>query len=236
MIATRVFFGRVNVSGDFYCTVPVTGWLRVKKRVIHSVASFVHGDAREESRSSLSRVSKKGTISLSLGRRYYSPARKRQRGRRISTLYLFTRRCARTLARRYTQKDDEPRGRAEGLLGGRSRDSHVPPRATKNAATFLAAVGIFSTYLIVLPWIPLGTPRPPPRPALYPSVLRMLPTRFNGGLVRACTRLLRLLAATRCSWHSYLNVISMFLRTAQSYPCTHYVASPIPQYLILTDI
>lgn len=77
---------------------------------------------------------------------------------------------------------------------------------------------------------------PPPRPALYPLVLRMLPTRFNGGLVRACTRLLRLLAATRCSWHSYLNVISMFLRTAQSYPCTRYVASPIPRYLILSDI
>lgn len=49
--------------------------------------------------------------------------------------------------------------------------------------------------------------------------------------MRACTRLLRLLAATRYSWHSYLNVISMFLRTARSYPCTHYVASPTFQYI-----
>jgi len=72
--------------------------------------------------------------------------------------------------------------------------------------------------------------------ALYSLVLRMLPTRFNGSLVRACTRLLRLLAATCCSWHSYLNVISMFLRTAWSYPCTRYIWRVQFQYLILTDI
>lgn len=76
------------------------------------------------------------------------------------------------------------------------------------------------------PAVDLGTHLP--RPRTLPSVLRMLPTRLNGSLVRACTRLLRLLAAARCSWHSYLNVISMFLRTARSYPCTRYVASPFP--------
>lgn len=199
--------------------------VKVKKRVIRSVASFIHGGAREESRSSLSRVSKKGIISLSLSLSYppwpayYSPARKRQRGRRISTLYLFTGRCARTLARRYTQKDDEPRGRAQkDYRGGPRPPISRFPRASasyQECGYLSGCCGYFFHLLIVLPWIPLGTHLLRGL-HLIPSVLRMLPTRFNGGLVRACTRLLRLLAATRCSWHSYLNVISMFLRTARS--------------------
>lgn len=136
--------------------------VKVKKRVIRSVASFVHGGAREESRSSLSRVSKKGIISLSYPPwpAYYSPARKRQRGRRISTLYLFTGRCARTLARRYTQKDDErERERAEGLPRGPRPISRFPrASASYQECGYLSGCcGYFFHLLIVLPWIPLGT-------------------------------------------------------------------------------
>lgn len=119
-------------------------------------------------------------------------------------LYLFTG-DARTL-----RGGDTPKRRRAATSGGlerehRERERRAPrfPRAsaaTRNAATFLAVPWIFFHLLIVPPWISL------PTRALYPSVLRMLPTRLNGSLVRACTRLLRLLAATR-SWHSYLNVI-----------------------------
>lgn len=52
------------MSNDFYRAASYRV-VKVKKRVIRFVASFVHGGAREESRSSLSRVSKKGIISLS---------------------------------------------------------------------------------------------------------------------------------------------------------------------------
>lgn len=189
----------------------------------------------------MSRVSKKGIISLSYPPwpAYYSPARKRQRGRRISTLYLFTGRCARTLARRYTQKDDEPRGREQkDYWGDRTPSDLAIPTCLRRLPRMRLPFWLLRVFFppTDCPTVDPSRYSPPPRPALYPSVLRMLPTRFNGGLVRACTRLLRLLAATRCSWHSYLNVISMFLRTARSYPCTHYVASPILRYLILPDI
>lgn len=136
------------------------------------------------------------------------------------------------------QKDDEPRGRAtlhRRAAPRRNRDLQRRPDLaiptclrSYQECDYLSGCSADFFPPTDCPTVDLGLPNSSGLRALYSLVLRMLPTRLNGSLVRACTRLLRLLAATCCSWHSYLNVISMFLRTARSYPCTHYMASPIP--------
>lgn len=183
------------------------------------------------------RAKNPGAACRELARRESSlsrPPRRWRRRKRARLFYLFTgmlvlyvantpKRRRATGKRRYGSRSGSPRP----MMGEkRARISRFPraSAATRNAATsFWLFRGFFPP--TDCPTVDLvGTSRPR---ALYPSVLRMLPTRLNGSLVRACTRLLRLLA-TRCSWHSYLNVIPPLSRTARSYPCTCYVANPFP--------
>lgn len=146
------------------------------------------------------------------------------------------------------QKDDESRKRATlhrrdpqkrtlwrehwEREEARSRGSHVPLQLPRMRLPFWLFHGFFPP--TDCPTVNLGTQLSSGLRALYSLILRILPTRLNGSLVRACTRLLRLLAATCCSWHSYLNVISMFLRTILFHVRITWRVQF--QYLILTDI
>lgn len=119
-------------------------------------------------------------------------------------------------------------GREEGPISRFPRAS----AATRNAATFLAVFPwIFSHLLIVLPWISVPEPRPPRFTRRLLS--NAADARLNGSLVRACTRLLRLLA-TRSQLalllKRYTDVAPSFSRTERGLirGYTHYVANPFP--------
>lgn len=237
-----IFFRHTN-HWRFLCAANYR-MVKVKKRVIR-VTSFIPG-AKNPGAACRELARRKSSLSYPFCRHI---TRRRERdkeaaaapvGASLDSLPIYW--DARTLPRRYPKRRRITRERA--TLHRRDRDPQKRTlwREHWERRPDLAVPTCFCSYqecgylsgcsadffhlLIVLPWI--SVPNSFGLHALYSLVLRMLPTRLNGSLVRSCTRLLRLLAATCCSWHSYLNVISIFLRTAGSYSCTHYMASPIP--------
>lgn len=168
--------------------------VKVKKRVIR-VASFVPGGAREESRSSMSRVSKKRVIFLSRPPRpppiAAGAAASQPAPHTTSSLPVYPGRCARiyiyTLPGGYPKRQRAPRagcnsiaplghrdpasarrrGR-EGPRRGHRCDSHVPPQLPRMRLPFWLFRRFFFHLLIVPPWISAVYPPSTDLRAFYP--------------------------------------------------------------------